>query len=152
MYTYSVLLPQKTKHFPNIWFSRKQISFWNINVNQQCRYTVRNYKSKLAPNWPTNVNVIDLTFFAAGPLSLESLQTRFEAIFSKDVVMGVSSKIDAFRQLSDLGQKLLILSSSDKGFQIFGKPLQTLAKYMLLPSTPRSAWIFRKRRPRIPCG
>ena len=52
--------------FLNVLFSGKRLSFWNISVNQltisvYCKELV--LISKLAPNWLTNVKVIDLTFY-----------------------------------------------------------------------------------------
>ena len=46
---------------------------FNISVNRQSRYTITNLNSKLAPNWLTNVKVIDFVFSGTGPLALDHL-------------------------------------------------------------------------------
>ena len=56
-------VPGGKKDFLNVRFSGKRLSLWNISVDQQSQYTIRNLISRLAPNWLTNVKVIDLTFF-----------------------------------------------------------------------------------------
>ena len=56
------------KRFSKCLIFRKTAFFFEqcVSVNQQSQYTIRNLISKLAPNWLTNVKVIDLTFFFLG--------------------------------------------------------------------------------------
>ena len=53
------------KRFSKCLIFRKTAFFFEhcVSVNQQSQCTIRNLISKLAPNWLTNVKVIDLTFF-----------------------------------------------------------------------------------------
>ena len=63
----SVMCSQrKKKRFSKCLIFRKTA---NISVNQQSQYTIRNLIPKLAPNWLTNVKVIDLTVFLGQALS-----------------------------------------------------------------------------------
>ena len=57
------------KRFSKCLIFRKTAFFWNTSVDQQSQYTIRNLISKVAPNWLTNVKVMDLTFFWDRPFS-----------------------------------------------------------------------------------
>ena len=50
---------------------------------QQSQYTIRNLISKLAPNWLTNVKVIELTFFWDRPSVPGKMFSGIKSDFSR---------------------------------------------------------------------